>query len=108
MNKIIHSLLFLFIGLYSYSIEISYTLLNGTKSTINIPNDVIEINAFKGNMNFVRSNEEIITLRTTSPMIEIIGIENLTTLTRMELSMQLHSENYDFIKSTSLEYLLIG
>ena len=110
MYKKVYSLLFLFISFncYSIDIEFSYTLLNGTKGSINIPNDIIEINAFKGNMNFIRTNGEVINLRTISPMVEIHGIEYLNSLYRMELSMQLNgSEIINFLKNDSLEYLFL-
>ena len=109
MYKIVYSMLFLIIGIKGYCIEIevNYTLLNGTRGSITIPNDIVEINAFKGDMNFVRSNGEIINLRTISPMTEIIGIENLPILNRMELSMQLNTDELVFLRSISLEYLFI-
>ena len=105
--KILYSLLFIFVGLNSYGVEINYTLLNGTKGRLTVPDDIIEINAFNGNMNFVRSNGELINLRTTSPMIEIIGIENLPILNKMELSRQLNTNNLSFLRSSSLKYLFI-
>jgi hypothetical protein len=101
-------ILFAFINFKGYSVEISYTLLDGTKGTINVPDDIVEISAFKGNMNFIRSNGDRINLRTVSPMTEIIGIENLPVLKRMELALQLHCDNLLFLRNSSLEYLLIN
>jgi hypothetical protein len=91
-----------------YCVEIKYTLLNETKGSINVPNDIIEINAFKGNMNFVRNNGEIINIKNVSLMTEITGIENLPMLNKMELALQLSCNDLSFLKSNSLEYLLIN
>jgi hypothetical protein len=108
--KKLYSIIFLFISIncYSIDIEFSYTLLNGSRGSIIIPNDIVEIDAFKGNINFIRNNGETINLKTISPMVEIYGIEKLYILNRMELSMQLNgSEIINFLKNDSVEYLFL-
>jgi hypothetical protein len=106
-NRFIFCLLLGF-SLNIYCIEIRYTLLNGTVGNFNVPNDIVEFNARKGNINFIRSNGEIINFKgILSPMTEIFGLENLPILNRIELALQLHCDNLLFLKSSSVEYLLI-
>jgi hypothetical protein len=92
-----------------YGVEINYTLLNGTDGKFDVPDDIVEFNAFKGNINFIRNSGEIINFKTLlSPMTEILGLDNLPILNRIELSLQLHCDNLSFLKNSSVEYLLIN
>jgi hypothetical protein len=56
MRKFIFLALFVGFILNIYCVEIKYTLLNGTQGKINVPEDIVKIITYKGNMNFIRQN----------------------------------------------------
>jgi hypothetical protein len=101
-NKIIICLLAIF-PLNIYGVEIKYTLLNEMEGNFDVPDDIVEFNASKGNINFIRSSGEIVNYKgLLSPMTEISGLDNLPILNRIELARQLHCDNLSFLKSPLL------
>jgi hypothetical protein len=101
--------IFIFVNLTTtlFSVELKYTLLNKTNGTINVLEDIVEIIAFKGNMKFIRKNGEKTNIHTNSPMTTINGLEKLPELKRIELIYQLSCNDLSFLKSATVEYLLL-
>ncbi|GHU34441.1 hypothetical protein FACS1894172_14710 [Spirochaetia bacterium] len=90
-----------------FSVNIKYELSNGTVGKKEVPEDVIEIIAFKGAMNFITQDGSKTVISTRSPMKRIDGLEKLLLLKRLGLIYQLDCNGISFIINNTLEYLLI-